>query len=197
MILKLFFIFFVLIFARGDYVISVLNDVHLDLKYDPYADVKSFCQEGGTKDSTYAPYGRHGCDSPYSLFKSTLKKMVEVNPNPNLIIVPGDLVTHMVSSEKDTFNLTDYAELKRVIENHTREVAMSFPNTPIVFTLGNNDYAMNYQVPNKTYKEDYYSFVFQKIVTEIKANGISVIIVINYRIHLRILRCLSRLVVTL
>jgi hypothetical protein len=167
-----------LVLVKGGYVVSIVNDVHLDLRYDAYSDVKSFCQEGGNKDVTYAPYGRHGCDSPYSLFKSTLKKMVEVNANPDLVIVPGDLVTHIIPSKEDTFNLTNYGELKRVIENHTREVAMAFPNTPIIFTQGNDDYAINYQVPNKTYKLDYYSFLYKKIITEIKANAISVILVL-------------------
>jgi hypothetical protein len=155
---------------RKRFTVSVVGDIHLDLNYDPTVNPDSFCQVGGTKSSTVAPYGRHGCDSPYSLLKSTLEEMKTRNPNPDLIVVPGDIVTHIIPSLSHNFTLEKYESLKEVIANSTKEIALNFPKVPVIFTQGNDDYVVNYQVPNKTYKRDFYSFAYKKVIKEIEAN---------------------------
>jgi len=183
--------------GRKRFTVSVIGDIHLDLNYDPTVNPDSFCQIGGTKSSTVAPYGRHGCDSPYSLFKSTLEKMKAQNPNPDLIVVPGDMVTHIIPSLTHNFTLEKYESLKEVISNSTKEIALMFPKVPVIFTQGNDDYVVNYQVPNKTYKKDFYSFVYEKVIKEIEANKVYVRVERKCRIQRRIALYFMILVLTL
>eukprot|EP00826_Nyctotherus_ovalis_P042511 TRINITY_DN437_c0_g1_i15.p1 TRINITY_DN437_c0_g1~~TRINITY_DN437_c0_g1_i15.p1 ORF type:complete len:187 (-),score=19.09 TRINITY_DN437_c0_g1_i15:963-1523(-) len=152
------------------FTMSVISDIHLDFNYDPTVDSDSFCQTGGTRSSTIAPYDRHGCDTPYSLFKSTLEEMRVQNPSPDLIVVPGDMVTHMIPSLSSNFSVEKYMSLKEVIANVTEEIGLAFPKVPVIFTQGNDDYVVNYQVPNRTYKKDFYSFVYEKVIRSIEAN---------------------------
>ena len=163
-----------LTFVNAQYIISMINDVHLDLKYDPTVDVKSHCQTGMTKDNTLALYGRHGCDGPFTLFKSALEKMKAVNPSPNLILVPGDMVSHTIPRLDGRFDQYYYDELKVTIANFTATIASYFPDIPIIFTQGNDDYGINYQVPDAKNRADYYGFVYNKTIVEIKSNNISV-----------------------
>lgn len=152
--------------------------MHLDLKYDPTVDAKSRCQANMTKDATLALYGRHGCDSPYVLFKAALEKMKAVNPRPNIVMVPGDLVTHTIPRLDGRFDPFYYEQLKIVIANYTATMASYFPDTPIIFTQGNDDYAINYQVPDHSHRDDYYEFVYNKTILEIPSNNISVTVVL-------------------
>eukprot|EP00826_Nyctotherus_ovalis_P042514 TRINITY_DN437_c0_g1_i2.p1 TRINITY_DN437_c0_g1~~TRINITY_DN437_c0_g1_i2.p1 ORF type:complete len:185 (+),score=28.80 TRINITY_DN437_c0_g1_i2:258-812(+) len=160
--------------GRKKFTMSVISNIHLDLNYDPTVDSDSFCQTGGTRSLTIAPYGRHGCDTPYSLFKSTLEEMRVQNPSPDLIVVPGDMVTHMIPSLSSNFSVEKYMSLKEVIANVTEEIGLAFPKVPVIFTQGNDDYVVNYQVPNRTYKKDFYSFVYEKVIRSIEANRIHV-----------------------
>jgi hypothetical protein len=127
-----------------------------------------------TKDPTLALYGRHGCDSPFILFKAALEKMVAVNPSPNIVMVPGDIVSHTIPRLDGRFDDFYYNELKITIANYTATIASYFPDVPIIFTQGNDDYGINYQVPDKTHRDDYYEFVYNKTIKEIKSNNISV-----------------------
>lgn len=166
------FVIFLSLFtlAYTKFTVAVMNDVHLDLKYNPSVIVEDFCQNGGRKTSTLAPYGRKGCDSPYSLFISSLEKLKSVNPHPDLMLVPGDIVTHAIPRTDGKFDPLLYQQLKYVVNNYTDTVSQMFPETPILFTQGNDDYVINYQVPDTQHKFDYYQFMYQKIITDIKAN---------------------------
>ena len=176
--------------ANPQFVIMIVNDVHLEPNYDPYVSKDHGCQAGKPKGYSQALYGRPGCDSPYSLFISTLQKMKEVNPNPNLILVPGDIVTHSIPKNNKIFDENAYKKLKSVITNFTTTIASVYPNTPIMFSQGNDDYVLNYNVPTSLYKRDYYGFIYKSTITDINANKIWVNYVIIYRIPLRIKECL-------
>jgi hypothetical protein len=172
--------------VKGELMIMMMNDVHLDLNYDPYGSSKSACQLGKLKDDTLALYGRIGCDSPYALFKSGLDKMKEVNPKPDVILVPGDMVTHAIPKNNGIFDSNTYKELRNVIENYTMTVSGVFPDTPVVFTLGNDDFAINYNVPNNLYKYNYYKFTYKQFITNIKANKFAVVLYYIYRTQMKI-----------
>lgn len=155
-------------------VVLVMNDVHLDLDYKERASPKTRCRSLRIEDSTRAPFGRRGCDSPKELLDSTLQKMREVVPFPDVIIVPGDLVTHALPLKHGPYNESLYAEVMRTIEHHAKAVADAFPQTPIIFTQGNDDFPVNYQVPNKTYKYKYYGLTYRFFITNIPANKFAV-----------------------
>ncbi|MDR3548774.1 MAG: metallophosphoesterase [Candidatus Pacebacteria bacterium] len=155
--------------------IAVLNDVHLELLYDPYGAPEDACRPNSSRSTIFAPFGRHGCDSPLSLFTPTLAKMRSVLPHPNLILIPGDLVSHTVpTGRKGSFDPVRYERLKETISTYTRGIAATFPGVPIVFTPGNDDYVINYNVPDVAHKADYYQFMYQRWVKDILANNIAV-----------------------
>lgn len=160
--------------VKGTFNVAMINDVHLDLNYDPYGSDQTACQKGKLRDTTLALYGRIGCDSPHSLFLSGLNEMKKVNPNPDVIIVPGDMVAHVIPKNNGIFDPDAYKKLRTTITNFTMTIASVFPTTPIVFTQGNDDYVINYNVPNQQYKYDYYKFAYNSYITNIKANKIAV-----------------------
>ena len=101
--------------------------------------------------------------------------MKKVNPSPDLIVLPGDFVTHSIPQKNGTFGIDKYIELKNTIANHSATVAKMFPETPMIFSQGNDDYPINYNVPNKTMKHDYYKSLYSYFVENIKANKFAVI----------------------
>ncbi len=158
--------------AANLYTIAVVADVHLDLNYDPTVVPEDRCRSGGRKSQTLALYGRKGCDGPYSLFISTLNKLKSVNPNPDLILAPGDMVNHFLPiNENLPFDPVAYAAIQKVIANYTATMAQEFPNTPIIFTSGNNDYLYNYQVPDLAHKAMHNAYLYDKWIHSIKANA--------------------------
>ena len=81
---------------------GVLTDIHLNPEYKPNLDVgHTFCgpgpQESTAKD--VANFGRPGCDSPKLLVKTMMKQMKEEHPDLEVILVPGDIVTHAFPSD--------------------------------------------------------------------------------------------------
>jgi hypothetical protein len=45
------------------------------------------------------PMGRRKCDTPYSLLDSALTAMTAVDPDPTVIVIPGDFVGHYIRRE--------------------------------------------------------------------------------------------------
>ncbi len=169
---------FSVVSAQLHFTVSVMTDVHLEPDYDPHVDSKAACLSGRRNlSSTLALYGRKGCDSPTTLFESALRKMKEAVPMPNVIVVPGDLVTHSIPRGANAkFDAVRYAKLKSVIANYTRLVLREFPYTPILFTPGNDDYVINYNVPDQAHSADYYGFLYKTWIKDIGANKMAVII---------------------
>jgi hypothetical protein len=170
----LLFLLFILASTKANFIVTLMNDVHLDLQYNPKASPSSRCRSKQNDSSIYAKYGRRGCDGPKELLESTLEMMREIEPYPDVIIVPGDLVTHALPKQSGTFDVELYEEVKETIAYHAKQIALMFPNTPIVFTQGNDDYAVNYQVPNATMKKDYYRETYNYFIKRIPANKAAV-----------------------
>ncbi len=158
--------------AAKDFRVSVISDMHVDMKYDPQVSADLYCTRGEKRDQVPAPYGRHGCDSPYVLFASAVMKMKEAEPSPDLILVPGDFVTHSLIYKRadKEFNETRYQEIMDTVENVAQSIAREFPGSPIVFTQGNGDYLYNYQVPDQTRKARHYSALYYYWIANIPSN---------------------------
>ncbi len=149
--------------------LAVLTDVHLDLNYDPTVAPEAKCQKGQLKkSSTVAYYGRKNCDTPYALVESAVEKIRSLNPD--LVLMPGDIASHFVQIPlAQEFSVRAYDQLKHVLANFTSLVREKLPNIPVVFTLGNDDYIYNYQVPAEKIKNDFYGFLHQLWIADTAA----------------------------
>lgn len=134
--------------ASGQFL--VLSDVHLDLFYDAAQSPSSFCRDSaleshynissaaGFCDSDDYDYsddldfslGKFGCDTPRSLVISTLTAMREACPDPDFILLGGDLSAHCQPSWEST-----YASVAAA----TDFITAQFPNTTVLPLIGNND----------------------------------------------------------
>jgi len=151
-----------------------LSDIHYDPHYgssraytNQYSPVSCGAADG---DDDAPPIGKHGCDSPQSLIRSTLDRaaraMDEVDgsgsdQSPSFILITGDCLRHGVdelfSSSEDRQNdsltadgtaTTAEEAMKRggaaILRELTVIVQEYFPNTQIVFSIGNNDVVPDY-----------------------------------------------------
>ncbi|KAJ6255559.1 sphingomyelin phosphodiesterase [Anaeramoeba flamelloides] len=89
--------------------------------------------------------GDYKCDTPYWTFRSGIKQMKEIDPNPDFILFSGDLFGH-----KDT---TSFALLK-VFEKTIVTIKKHFPNIPLIYSLGNTDLWPRNNFSSETH-EDY------------------------------------------
>ena len=72
---------------------GVMTDIHLNLGYKADISGDSYC-EGFGKATEVANFGRAHCDSPTLLVERLMEKMKAENPDLDVILVPGDMVTH-------------------------------------------------------------------------------------------------------
>ena len=157
-----------------EYQAAVIGDFHQNEDYVDNVSARSDCKAEG-KHVIYtpdrAPWGRYGCDSPFSLVMSSLTRLKKVLPHPEFILVIGDLVAHGVSC-KDESNCdpSQIAKLKRIITNVTKEVTSRFPLTPVLYTVGNTDVIYHNQVPKKKEKVAYYTFLYEVYIKNHPAN---------------------------
>lgn len=129
----------------------VMSDLHLDLFYDDTAPVSNKCHS----DQSTAPaqiLGRVGCDSPLKLIRSALKQMQNLNPDPEFIIVTGDVVGHYTYDMPTVEGRIDKAFNRRMVQQtYDAIVAVfneSFPLTQVILAYGNNDGYGDYWNPN-------------------------------------------------
>ena len=113
---------------------AVLNDVHLDLNFDPtscvtkatgvagidtfpdsFTDHTSRQQQPLDSKSSTAVYGKLGCDPPLALLEAFLDKLSTTEKNLDFILMPGDLVVHGVPLNPDDPTEGNYTLLEQTI----------------------------------------------------------------------------------
>ena len=72
---------------------GVMTDIHLNPNYKPNISGDQYCI-GDKEDDQIANFGRAHCDSPYLLVERLMQKMKAENPDLEVILIPGDIVTH-------------------------------------------------------------------------------------------------------
>ena len=78
--------------------VGVISDIHLVKNYSAESTVDDKCfQSGETKALINAPMGRYGCDAPAILTDYMLQRLHDVWGQPDVILFPGDHVTHGIS----------------------------------------------------------------------------------------------------
>ena len=82
-------------------------------------------------------YGQYGCDSSPALAKASLRAAAAAMPNPDIVLILGDLVMH--DSPSADFDHGVFRSMSRLIRE-------AFPNRPYAcqVPLGNNDVFPNY-----------------------------------------------------
>lgn len=115
-----------------------LSDIHIDPYYDAKADQSTFCRAELKMHCSVDlsaphmpnPNGQFGCDTPQSMFNSSLASMLDVDSAPSFILISGDISAHcMDSSSKVLHNINLTLGLLRSV----------YPNISIFPTIGNND----------------------------------------------------------
>eukprot|EP01105_Mastigella_eilhardi_P024182 TRINITY_DN6267_c0_g1_i1.p1 TRINITY_DN6267_c0_g1~~TRINITY_DN6267_c0_g1_i1.p1 ORF type:complete len:438 (+),score=133.18 TRINITY_DN6267_c0_g1_i1:167-1315(+) len=104
---------------------------------DPRARIEGYGRlhrESPWLDSLPGAYGRFGCDANRALLESALAKMKAVDPNPDFIVMSGDMAAHDLVSTHD-----------EAVRTVTNLLNATFPNTLVVPCIGNNDLTPDYE----------------------------------------------------
>jgi sphingomyelin phosphodiesterase acid-like 3 len=131
-----------------------------DLHFNPFQD-KKIVQE--LIDANYWDWYRifststlkkpssFGSDTNYPLFASALERIKRSCTNPDLILFSGDVLAHDFNVMFQSYSLskTKYrAFVMKTLKFVGSEISHHFPDTPIYFTLGNNDqFDGDYNIP--------------------------------------------------
>lgn len=154
----------------------VVTDLHLDPTYNGNYNTSSSCSSHPTNGTLghfapvqaedYAHFGRHGCDSPFSLVESCVKAMQLVNPEPEFILLAGDIVGHRVRSLLGPDDKHDPLFNRRLVMNATEAVVSLFesyfPETQVIYLMGNNDGFEDYWTPSEAEASDYLVEMYSK-----------------------------------
>lgn len=113
-----------------------INDIHLDPLYVSDSSPSSgFCRQSAGTGINH-PFGQYGCDSPASTFLSMIKFLPKASSNPKFVLYGGDGPAHSLN-----YNMNQVSELiSWIVQN----ISSVYPNIPILFSLGNNEYVPNY-----------------------------------------------------
>ena len=120
--------------SRERYVLY-LTDIHLDPNYQETGSLHTYCRNINETSSRKFKYGRYGCSTPPILLESLYKYLPSIAPRPKLIIFGGDFYT----SENN-----DQESILSSLKGFKAKMKEMYPETPILFTLGNREYANNY-----------------------------------------------------
>lgn len=141
----------------------ILSDIHYDIEYDPNSNSTSSCHSDSNSLNSSPSYVQSFCDSSYSLILSTLSQMQVIDPNPEFILITGDLLAH------STMNLVingvlDQERNRQIVhlalQNLSETLIEFFPNTQVLPTIGNNDAYNHYYMPEGHFKYEYLNFMY-------------------------------------
>jgi sphingomyelin phosphodiesterase acid-like 3 len=124
-----------------------------DLHFDPMADPKlvdrlavADPEEWHAVFESAADTGlaRYGKDTNWPLLRSALGQMKEALPEPAFLLVPGDFLAHNFRRGFDA-SAADHSDaayrlfVRKTMQFLALQLEQTFPDTPILPTLGNND----------------------------------------------------------
>ncbi|XP_002411298.3 acid sphingomyelinase-like phosphodiesterase 3b [Ixodes scapularis] len=110
-----------------------VSDLHYDKDYATNGTRDAMCHysPNQTEHDDIGPYGDSRCDAPKLLIESAFSAMRDIQPEPDYILWTGDNLPHLPDIPWSEV----YSETRWLGEVLSR----SFPNSPIVPTLGNHD----------------------------------------------------------
>ena len=124
-----------------------------DLHFDPMADPRLVDQLAADEPEQWRQVlersddkslGRYGRDANWPLLHSALQHMRETLPDAAFVLISGDFLAHNFRGEFDAAanNHSDPAYrafVRKTMQFLARELSQTFPATPILPALGNND----------------------------------------------------------
>jgi sphingomyelin phosphodiesterase acid-like 3 len=127
----------------------MISDIHFDPMADPKlvdrlaaADPEKW--QAILENSDANGVSRYGKDSNWPLLRSALGQMKETLPAPAFVLLPGDFLAHNFRGEFDAA-AADHSDasyrlfVQRTMRFLGMQLADTFPDTPILPALGNND----------------------------------------------------------
>jgi len=79
----------------------LINDIHIDPNYTGFVDPNNPSNCWATKGSDPPQsFGRYGCDPNMALFNKTMSTLLELDPDPQMIILNGDFCGHNIQQEQ-------------------------------------------------------------------------------------------------
>ena len=114
--------------------ILFFNDLHYQENFNPYGSSHNGCSSNSTNSGVPSLYGIYGCNSPPRLIHSFFK-FLKTHRKPSMIIFGGDSVSLPEKTDKAYLKWMDY---------FMSTLSNIYPSTPILITLGNNEFVHNY-----------------------------------------------------
>ncbi len=161
--------------AANQRTVLSVSDIHFDPFNTTDTKVPDKLKKSGYTE-WYGIYSRstdkhisgHGKETNFNLFMAALKKMKATCPNPEFILFSGDLLAHHFAGYRSKFSSEEafHKFIMRTLEFIEYEFQVYFRDTPIIFTLGNNDSYKDYEIaPNGSFLHDtwdlFYSYYIQ------------------------------------
>lgn len=152
---------YILSIAQGKF--FIVSDLHYDIDFTLNRTSKNSCvSDYKVSNTSRSPFELY-CDSSYSLIESTLIQMVSVDPNPEFILLTGDLIAHntmtiTLDGVLDPDRNKQYIHM--ALQNLSDSILHYFPKTQIIHVIGNNDAYNHYSMPEGYFKNEYLDFVF-------------------------------------
>ena len=136
----------------------MLTDIHLNPGYVPELESNTFCMstEKAREADEIAEFGRPGCDSPRLLVETMMNQMRAQHPDLEVILVPGDLVTHAYASDTPDETNEKYDNITGVLDTVSQLFEIYFPSAIVLPTIGNNDTEFHYNPEEGANKKVYY-----------------------------------------
>lgn len=75
-------------------------------------------------------FGDYKCDLPLRTQAEVVRQMALIEPNPAFVLHTGDAYPHSLGTQKDVYES---------VYNSTHELKKHFPNSKIIYALGNHD----------------------------------------------------------
>lgn len=119
--------------------VLVLSDFHYDSLYKTNGIVESFCRgSSNIQNPLEGQYGRYGCDTPFMLLSTMIRKISNLNMEPDIVIALGDFPAHFAPTSESH---------EKMVETVVDELREAFPNVLILPVIGNNDTFPDYSMP--------------------------------------------------
>jgi sphingomyelin phosphodiesterase acid-like 3 len=129
--------------------VLVMSDLH----FNPMADPQLVDQLAGAEPEQWRAIldgsadqslGRYGQDANWLLLRSALRQMAETLPHPTFVLISGDFLAHRFrenfdAAAKDHSDAAYRMFVRKTMQFLGRQLEQTFPATPIIPALGNND----------------------------------------------------------
>lgn len=165
-------------YAKGDNKFFVLSDIHYDIAYKDNFNSSTYCHSiqitqiaqqnlnvAPATTTDVQPLGRFLCDTPLKLISSSFEAMQKVESDPEFILILGDSIGHYTMELLNDQGYLDFDYNKRLVQESfyriDEELTRYFPDTQIIYVIGNNDAYTDYVIPTGREGYEYLAFLYE------------------------------------